>query len=181
MNCVSFNVSDTELNNLQAFLAPYFVDNKNCDIYKFKSFTISIYHTKKVLIQGEDAQVFYEELIEQEVIANKHLFEEGIVSATKILSTNDEVVINQNEVPTIGCDEVGVGDFFGGLVAVACYVKPSNISYLKELGVKDSKKLTDEKMQEIFPELRLSRHSYKSLSSLSVHPPFSLYGAWVIK
>ncbi len=146
-------MSDTELNNLQAFLAPYFVENKNCDIYKFQSFTISIYHTKKVLIQGENAQEFYEELIEQEIIANKHLFEEGIISTTKSLIAGGEVVINQNEVPTIGCDEVGVGDFFGGLVAVACYVKPSNISYLKELGVKDSKKLTDEKMLAIFPEL----------------------------
>lgn len=53
----------------------------------------------------------------------------------------------------IGSDEVGVGDFFLPMIVVAAYVKPSQIKKLKELGVTDSKKISDKKIREIGPEL----------------------------
>ena len=53
----------------------------------------------------------------------------------------------------IGSDEVGVGDFFGPTIVVASFVKASQIPFLRELGVNDSKKLTDEKICEIAPKL----------------------------
>ncbi len=46
----------------------------------------------------------------------------------------------------IGSDEVGVGDFFGPMVVTATYFLPSEMGLLKQLGVKDSKKLTDAHM-----------------------------------
>ncbi len=54
---------------------------------------------------------------------------------------------------TIGSDEVGTGDFFGPIVVTAAYVKKEEIPYLEELGVKDSKKLTDDKIKKIIPKL----------------------------
>jgi ribonuclease HIII len=53
----------------------------------------------------------------------------------------------------IGCDEVGVGDYFGGIAACACHVPAENIKKLIELGVCDSKKLTDEKIDKISDEI----------------------------
>ena len=49
----------------------------------------------------------------------------------------------------IGSDEVGTGDFFGPITVAAAYVKASDIKRLKELGVDDSKRLTDDKILEI--------------------------------
>lgn len=46
----------------------------------------------------------------------------------------------------IGSDEVGTGDFFGPITVVAAYVKKEHIPLLKELGVRDSKDLGDEKI-----------------------------------
>ena len=54
---------------------------------------------------------------------------------------------------SIGSDEVGTGDYFGPIVVTATYVAKENIPFLEELGVKDSKKLNDEKILEIVPKL----------------------------
>lgn len=55
--------------------------------------------------------------------------------------------------PQIGSDEVGTGDFFGPIVVAATFVKESDIAFLKELGVTDSKALTDERIREIAPKI----------------------------
>jgi ribonuclease HIII len=49
----------------------------------------------------------------------------------------------------IGSDEVGTGDFFGPITVVAAYVRKEDIPLLKELGVRDSKDLNDEKIISI--------------------------------
>lgn len=46
----------------------------------------------------------------------------------------------------IGSDEVGTGDFFGPITVVAAYVRKEDIPLMKELGVRDSKDLNDEKI-----------------------------------
>ncbi len=53
----------------------------------------------------------------------------------------------------MGSDEVGTGDFFGGIVVVASFVPKELISTIKKLGVKDSKELSDDKINEIAPIL----------------------------
>ena len=53
----------------------------------------------------------------------------------------------------IGSDEVGVGDFLLPIVVVAAFVRGKDLKMLEEFGVKDSKKLTDEKIKEIAPHL----------------------------
>lgn len=55
---------------------------------------------------------------------------------------------------SIGSDEVGTGDFFGPIVVVAAYVNESQIDYLKDLGVGDSKTLSDEKIYKIGSEIK---------------------------
>ncbi|WP_029608530.1 ribonuclease HIII [Mycoplasma simbae] len=74
----------------------------------------------------------------------------------------------------IGIDEVGVGDYFGPLVAAAVYIPKENIQKIISLGVKDSKKLTDKDIVNIASKIKeltinsayvLSPKSYNSLTS----------------
>ena len=54
---------------------------------------------------------------------------------------------------SVGSDEVGTGDYFGPIVVTAAYVKKEDIEKLEKLGVGDSKKITDDKIKKITPEL----------------------------
>lgn len=54
---------------------------------------------------------------------------------------------------SVGSDEVGTGDYFGPIVVTAAYVKKEDVDRLEKLGVGDSKKITDEKIKKITPEL----------------------------
>lgn len=53
----------------------------------------------------------------------------------------------------IGSDEVGTGDFFGPAIFVAALVKKEDIIYLRNLGVDDSKRLSDLEINHIAPIL----------------------------
>lgn len=53
----------------------------------------------------------------------------------------------------IGSDEVGVGDFYLPMIVVAAYMNSHQYQRLKELGVVDSKKMTDKKIRELGPIL----------------------------
>lgn len=63
----------------------------------------------------------------------------------------------------IGSDEVGTGDFFGPVIVVAAYTSKETAYLLKELGVDDSKKLTDKKILEIVPKV-LDKTIYSRLT-----------------
>lgn len=63
----------------------------------------------------------------------------------------------------IGSDEVGTGDFFGPICVCAAYVRKEDVTYLKKLGVTDSKKLSDEWIKEMTPRL-LRKFSYSQVS-----------------
>lgn len=53
----------------------------------------------------------------------------------------------------IGSDEVGVGDFLGPMIVVAAFVSERDIKKLIDLGIHDSKKMTDKKILEVGPEI----------------------------
>ena len=63
---------------------------------------------------------------------------------------------------SVGSDEVGTGDYFGPIVVTASYVTKDDVSFLDELGVGDSKKINDEKIKKIAPEIA-KRVKYKSV------------------
>ena len=62
----------------------------------------------------------------------------------------------------VGSDEVGTGDYFGPIVVTACYVPKEEISFLESLGVGDSKKIDDNKILKIAPEIA-KRIKYRSV------------------
>lgn len=58
------------------------------------------------------------------------------------------------DVPHIGTDESGKGDYFGPLVSAAVFVTPQIGAELRALGVRDSKKMTDKSVRTLAPKLK---------------------------
>ena len=83
----------------------------------------------------------------------------------KAIKENDEEDTDKNDyinVTAVGSDEVGTGDYFGPIVVTASYVKKEDIEFLQKLGCTDSKKITDEKIKKIAPEI-IKKIKYKSI------------------
>lgn len=63
---------------------------------------------------------------------------------------------------SIGSDEVGTGDYFGPIVVTASFVKKDDVKFLEDLGIRDSKKISDETILKIAPQIA-KRIQYKSI------------------
>lgn len=70
--------------------------------------------------------------------------------------------------PWIGTDESGKGDFFGPLVSAAVFCDEATARRLQDLGVTDSKKLTDKRVRELAEQIRRATRYSKTTS---VNPP----------
>lgn len=104
--------------------------------FKLNKSMVTIYKTGTLLIQGNDA-LQTEQLLfasQKTKIADHKVKDAGFKTA-KVLPK-----LTQYE---IGSDEVGVGDYFGGVVVCAALVNQNQIKQLKALGIADSKKLDD--------------------------------------
>ena len=61
----------------------------------------------------------------------------------------------QEPVNYIGSDEVGNGSYFGGIVTASVFVRDqADLAFLLELGVRDSKKISDKKIREMAPQIK---------------------------
>ena len=134
---------------------------------------VTLYESGKAMFQGLSADIEAQLWIDQE----KHLNNidiENKSSKEKDKKENKEKKVFFN-FSTIGSDEVGTGDYFGPIVVTACYVSKDNIEFLTNLGVRDSKKITDEKIASIAPSIIknipyvtyiLNNEDYNKLSSV---------------
>lgn len=62
--------------------------------------------------------------------------------------------MGNNYIAHIGTDESGKGDFFGPLVIAGVLADEKNAQYFLDLGIKDSKKLSDKKMLSLAVEIK---------------------------
>jgi len=67
----------------------------------------------------------------------------------EIMPVDTGVEDDRYGLPIIGTDESGKGDYFGPLVSAGVYVDEQSAQLLKFEGVKDSKKLSDNKAQDL--------------------------------
>lgn len=138
----STNLTDEQIasivNKYKSFELPS-TNNYTLFRAKYKSVTITIFKTKTVLFQG---------INESEVA--KELTHDYNIKFENERQTNTSLAI---DLSLIGTDEVGTGDFFGGIVVCACFVPKDKITSLYKLGIRDSKELTDNKILEIAPKL----------------------------
>jgi len=148
---IVFKVSD----NLKNKVIEYYKDLRKDKTPPYAVFqaqeadtTITLYESGKLMFQGVSADIDANIWIDLEKKLNNRVINiDG--TETKVKKTaSDEL-----EMSTIGSDEVGTGDFFGPIVVTATFVSTDNFEYLKGLGVRDSKKLTDDKILQIAPEI----------------------------
>lgn len=82
----------------------------------------------------------------------------NLIENTTELATQEKGVVNSNSdehfIPIIGTDESGKGDYFGPLVAAGVYVNEKSKPMLEKLGVRDSKKISDDKIQKLAEDIK---------------------------
>ncbi len=148
---IVFKVSD----NLKNKIIDYYKDLRKEKTPPYAVFqaqeedtTITLYESGKIMFQGTSADIDANIWIDLEKKLNKRIINyDGTETKEK---EKDPTLM---ELSTIGSDEVGTGDFFGPIVVTASFVSTKDFDFLKELGVRDSKKLTDEKILKIAPEI----------------------------
>ena len=107
---------------------------------KLPGCTITVYKSKKVMFQGAN----------HAVEASKWGTAQAANKATKSINN---LPANFASLSVIGSDEVGKGDYFGPMTVVASYVSKEHMALVKELGVQDSKNLTDPQIVKIAEDL----------------------------
>lgn len=105
---------------------------------KNASIVITAYKSGKVLFQGSTAET---EALKWRKSSSTTTKGNSKSSSSKITNyTPDPSLFTSSH---IGSDEAGTGDYFGPVTVAAAYVNKQQIALLKELGVRDSKNLTD--------------------------------------
>ena len=153
--------------NTKQKMIEYFADKKRPKTPAYAVFqadeadtVVTLYESGKAVFQGVSADIDAAmwKTVEQNLNPGKKIEETN--SDKKEKKDKKEVSPEQERFEkkvyqsnSIGSDEVGTGDYFGPIVVTAAYVAKENIPFLEELGVKDSKKLNDEKILEIVPKL----------------------------
>ncbi len=119
---------------------------------------ITLYESGKAMFQGlsADIEASMWEMINNDSSNLEDFFDEP---RKKEKEEDREIPFDIN---SIGSDEVGTGDYFGPIVVSASYVSVNDIDFLTNLGVRDSKKLSDEKILEIVPQI-VKRIKYKTI------------------
>lgn len=154
MNCIVFKISDNLKAKLIKFYEPSFAQTKPpYSVFQVKKYdvTITLYESGKVMFQGIGADIEASIWIDAEKRLNNRVI--NLDSKKEKKNNKDDKDSFFFNTSTIGSDETGCGDFFGPVVVVATYVSKENIALLKDLGVKDSKQITDDKIKIIAPEL----------------------------
>ncbi len=152
---ISFKISE----NTKEKMIEYFEDKKRPKTPAYAVFqadeadtVVTLYESGKVVFQGVSADIDAALWKETELHLNP---------LSNIKEKNSEEKKKKEDLghakiyyaSTIGSDEVGTGDYFGPIVVTGAYVAKENIPFLEELGVKDSKKLEDDKILEIVPKM----------------------------
>jgi len=146
--------------NVQELMIEYYKDFKREKTPDYAIFqadsadvVVTLYQSGKAMFQGISADIEAQLWLDQERHLNNNVIENVGKNEKDKTKESKKEVKQFFDFSTIGSDEVGTGDYFGPIVVCATYVSKDNISLVKELGVKDSKKLTDDKIVEIAPKL----------------------------
>ncbi|MGL4357760.1 MAG: ribonuclease HIII [Cetobacterium sp.] len=132
----SKKIDKKQIDLILKYMSSHLKENNNENILYFfstKNYKMTIYNTNTLLIQGSE----YDNVLKMLNI--------------KIESSKSNNKINKDI--TIGTDESGNGDLFGGVSFAAVKIPKENRKKLIELGVDDSKKLTDSFMKKVYPQV----------------------------
>ena len=149
---ITLKVSD----NTKEKMKEYFKDKRRIKTPPYAVFqadeadtVVTLYESGKAVFQGISADIDANIWMETEKNLNKGKkisIKEANMNGKKE-KVNSKIYYSNS----IGSDETGTGDYYGPIVVTACYVKKEDISFLESLGVRDSKKMTDEHILKIVP------------------------------
>ena len=120
---------------------------------------VTLYESGKAMFQGVSADI--EAGMWESIRKDKDNIDYFVDTKEVNIKKDIEVEIPSN-ISSVGSDEVGTGDYYGPIVVTASFVSKENIPFLTELGVKDSKKLSDEQILKIVPKI-IKKIPYKTI------------------
>ena len=144
--------SSETIEKIKYFYGDYIQDSKppsSLFVAKSPECTITAYRSGKVLFQGKNA--------EEEFSIWSHEGMQTNLAAEKKKPEKKGRYMPPAQVGTlsvIGSDEVGTGDYFGPITVCAVYISSSQLADLHQLGLKDSKLLKAEKINEIAEDIK---------------------------
>lgn len=106
---------------------------------KKQGVSCTLYKSGKLMVQGKGKDDFISYYLEPEIL--------GHFSYTYL-----ETTINTS--PHIGVDEAGKGDVFGPLCVAALYADSTQITALVQMGIRDSKRLSDSAIIKIAEKIK---------------------------
>lgn len=144
---IVIKVTPSELNKLADHYKPY-VKPKKPPYTVFAAskngVTITAYNSGKVMFQGGNAS------------AEAAQWGSPTDSKPSSKTKGSSLPAGFSSRSAVGSDEVGNGSYFGPVVVCASYVDEAHIPLLQELGVKDSKELTDTHIRKLAKDIKLA-------------------------
>ena len=158
---IVFTVSDNVKNRMISFYA----DKRRQKTPPYAIFQadtgdtiVTLYESGKAMFQGVSADI---EAGMWESIGKDKENIDYFIDREEVKEKKEETTI-PIDISSVGSDEVGTGDYYGPIVVTASYVNKDDIPFLTELGVKDSKKLSDEQILKIVPKI-IKKIKYKTI------------------
>ena len=111
--------------------------------------TVTAYLKGKLVVQGKKAADFVEFYLEPELLK------------TITISGGKKIGVEYGE-SRVGVDESGKGDYFGPLVVAGVYCDAKDIEKLAAMGVKDSKNITDRRVEQLSRQI-MSKHLFTTV------------------
>lgn len=106
---------------------------------KKKGVSCTLYESGNLTVQGKEMGEFMQFYLEPEILKEFRY---------------SHPMAHANLTPHIGMDEAGKGDFFGPLCVAAVYADGEGIKQMHEMGIKDSKQLSDETIAKLAKKIR---------------------------
>src|SRR5690625_2520308 len=150
MGQLTLKVNEATIKKMKAYYDAYLDQAPQGAVFRARTnqAVITAYRSGKVLFQGNNVEA------EAKKWGEHHTPQKTSTKAKKAPSKTSyrppESFFNQNH---IGSDESGTGDYFGPVTTAAVYVTAEQIPLLKELGIQDSKKITDQVALQLAQQL----------------------------
>ncbi|MEB2278962.1 ribonuclease HIII [Lysinibacillus xylanilyticus] len=149
MSNIVLSISTNIQKEVMSYYENHFIERKAPGVIfaaKLPDTAITMYKSGKLMFQGGGA--------EREAARWGNIEVKNTQKSSSIGVKGDVLPEGFATMSVLGSDETGTGDYFGPITVAAVYVPSSKIALINELGVKDSKMLTDDYMRKIAPDLR---------------------------
>jgi ribonuclease HIII len=125
-----------------------------------KQLRITAFRNGTCLLQGKVEKVREYVFLIKKIIGFSEDYEKKETKIYDKKDNSESICLNYRNEDTIGSDEVGTGDVFGPIVVCSVFLSQENISFCDKIGVKDSKKILNNKIIKIFNDFKTKKIPY---------------------